>query len=227
MRRKKEESTALYEKFLSLYLSLPDLSTRELARVLGVSHTTIRRWKNGLLPNSKQKNPSENLYFRMHAELKTKLRTMLETLTSRKGVSRRTSKSKIYKLLEMDFAMLGVKNKTQALKLISYFVEKEYGSWENLEQRTRPKKEKTKYRTTKGKIPRTPATLAIDATGFTFTCKEGKEEFLVSVFLACDVYSGYLYPEPLLVDNREKAVLFYNKAFNSRFSQEPYSFSTK
>ena len=217
MRRKKHESKKLFEKFLELSALLPRLSDRELARMLGVSHPTIARWRKNLHPLRETKQSRiEKLYLSMDESLKAKLKAMLENLSSRKGISRRTSRSKIYQLLEVDFMALGVKDKTEGLKLISYFVEKEYGSWENLEQKTRPRKEKPRYRTAKGKIQREPATLSIDATGYTFRLRDGSKEYQVSVFLACDVYSGCIYPEPLLVENTEKAVLFYNKAFNSR-----------
>ena len=217
MRRKEPESLKLFAKFKELIAMFPSASDREIARMLGVSHPTVAKWREKVRHvRNPRKTRLHTLYLLMPQELREKLKTALEALSKEKGITRRTAKARIYKLLEIDFAGLGVKDQREGTRLISHFVKQEYGSWEKLEQKVRPKKEKPKYRTSKGKLKRTPGTLAIDATGYTFTLTEEGKEVQISVFIAGDVYTGCLYPEPLLVDNREKEVKFYNKAFNSR-----------
>ncbi len=218
MRRKEQDSLKLFAEFKRAIAMFPNASDRELARMLGVSHPTIAKWREKVRHVRKEPRKSRLgvLYSLMGEDLKTKLKTALEALSKEKGITRRTAKARIHKLLEIDFAGIGVKDQREGTRLISYFVRQEYGSWEKLEQKVRPKKEKPKYRTSKGKLKRTPGTLAIDATGYTFTLTEEGKEVQISVFVAGDVYTGCIYPEPLLVDNREKEVKFYNKAFNSR-----------
>ncbi len=195
----------------------PDISNRALAKMVGVSHPTIARWREKTRHvKQPKKSRFEVLYHLMPEELKAKLKTALETLSKEKGITRRTAKARIYKLLEVDFAMFGIKNQTEGTRFIHHFVKQEYGDWQSLEQKVRPRKEKPRYRTSKGKLKREPGVLAIDATGYTFKLTEDGKEVQISVFVAGDVYTGCLYPEPLLVDNREKEVKFYNKAFNSR-----------
>lgn len=218
MPRKREELLRLKNLFLDLYIKYPDRSLRELAKFVGVSHTTVRRWRDefaGRKEPKKKENRLEKLYLLMPENLRDRLREMILIAQPSKGRSKTIPKKEIYRYVEADFIALGVKDEKTALKLISYFVEREFGSWENLEQKRRNKKERLKYRTPKGTLKKYAGQMAIDATGTTALIENG-EQVTYSIFLACDVYSGYVFPLPLIVSSREKPVRFYNKAFNSR-----------
>ncbi len=153
MRRKEQESLRLFTEFKRAIAMFPNASDRELARMLGVSHPTIAKWREKARHVKKEQKRSrlDVLYSLMGKDLKTKLKTALEALSKEKGITRRTAKARIYKLLELDFSMLGVKDQREGTRLIHFFVKQEYGGWENLEQKVRPKKEKTKIQNLQGK----------------------------------------------------------------------------
>jgi len=215
---KKKKYTAK-QKALVLYMIAqnPELSVRELEKMTGVPCSTIQNWKNEQVKKEKRMRKIERLYYKMSEEFKERIINTLLNVVSSKGKTRAAAnKRMIYRLMEIDFSSIGVEDEKTASELISYLVKQKFGSWEKLEAKRRPFKEHSKYRSSKGKIQRTPALLEIDGTGLTFEVEEEGQKTQISIFLAIDVYSGYIFPMPMLIDNKTKQVRFYNRAFNSR-----------
>lgn len=209
---KRMEALKLRNLFLKLRAQNPNLSIREYARLLNVSHTTVRRWlKESKEPKTKKTDRLEILYQRMPQNLRDRIREYLLYTKMEKTRSRAVPKAKIYDLFELDLKMLGIKDKKEGVRFISHFVKREFGSWEELEQKRRPKKEKPRYRTPKGKLERFIGLMEIDATGYTH--EDGTQVF---VFLAQDVYTGYLFDEFVIAVRKKDGPKHYNRAFNSR-----------
>ena len=214
--KKKKDTTKLKARVLYAYSQNPDLSIREISKITGVPKSTVDRWIKEAI-KEKQAKKIERLYYKTNQELRERIIQALLKVVSQKGRTRAAAnKRMLYRLFELDFNQIGVKDEKTASELISYIVKQEFGSWEKLEAKRRPFKEHSKYRSSKGRIERTPALLEIDGTGLTFEITENGEKLQVSLFIALDVYSGYVFPMPLLIDNKTKPVRFYNKAFNSR-----------
>lgn len=209
---RREEKLRLKTFFFKLYAQNPEMPIREYARIVGVSHTTIRRWREEFMRAKERKTQHiHTLYLKMPPELKERLRGLLLYSKEEKTRTRTIPKAKIYKFLELDLSMLGVKNKTQGLKLISHFVEQEFGSWEKLEAKRRPRKELPKFRTPKGKLERFIGLMELDATGYTHD-----DGTTIYVFLAQDTYTGYIFDEFVITVKSKDGPKHHNKAFNSR-----------
>ncbi len=130
--------------------------------------------------------------------------------------TRARSKSKIYDTFKTELMQFGIFDKKKGTEFLSFFIQKEFGSWEKLEQTRRPAKEKIRYTTSKRSLHRTPDLIEIDATQIsTDEVKIEKEGKLIqSLVLIVHPYSGYIYPEPLIITNQTKKVRYYNFATN-------------
>ncbi len=193
------------KKLEALKLRAAGMSYREIARYLGVSHPTVMRWLKG---ESTKKEPlHERAYKTMSRDLRNRLKILLETVASEKGRSRTLSRRSIYRKLELELGMLGIKNYSSFLRFLDLFIEQEYGSREKLEKKRRPKKETPKYHVSKGSVTREPALIEIDATGYTVGDR------LYTILLAIDTYSMHFF-DPMIVENKTKDIKHYNKAIN-------------
>ena len=217
MGKKKKYTLAQKARVMYMIAQNPHMSVREIEKATGVPRSTIQRWKTEQAKKEKRARKIERLYYKMSEDFKERIINALLNVVQSKGRTRAaTNKKFLYEIFELDFREIGVEEYKTASELISYVVKQKFGSWEKLEAKRRPFKEHSKYRSSKGKIQRTPALLEIDGTGLTFELNENGEKLQVSLFLAIDVYSGYIFPLPLLIDNKSKQVRFYNRAFNSR-----------
>lgn len=181
-------------------LYLQGFSIRQIAKILQVSHTTVLRW----LSSTPTKEPwVVQVYRQMSEDVRNRLRNLLSISTYEKGKTRVLSYAQIYKLLEIELRCLGIDSLHKFYRFIDYFVQKEYGSKERLEVLRRGKKETAKFKTSKGKVKRTPGVIEIDATGYTFRGK------LYVLLLAREVYSGYFF-DPYLVEAKDNGIKYYN-----------------
>lgn len=186
-------------------LHLQGFSIRQIAKALGVSHTTVMRW----LSSTQTKEPwVVQVYKKMSEDVRNRLRNLLSISTYEKGKTRVLSYAQIFRLLEVELSCLGIDSLHKFYRFIDYFVQKEYGSKERLELPRRSKKETAKFKTSKGKVKRTPGVVELDATGYTW---KGKLYFLL---LAREIYSGYFF-DPYVIEAKDSSVKHYNKAINS------------
>jgi len=197
MRDKRVEAKKLFAMGFSL---------RSIAKLLGVTHPTVARWvREEPLP---KENKYERTYKALPADLKNRLKALLELSSSEKGCSRVLSKRAIFRRLELDLSMLGINTYHKFLRFLDVFIRREYGSAENLEKKRRPKKELPKYHAPRGSVVREPAVIEIDATGYTVGDR------LYTILLAIDTYSMHLF-DPMVVENKTKEIKHYNKAINA------------
>ena len=216
MAKKKKYTAKQKAAVLYLHAQNPDLSIRKIAKMTGVPRSTVHRIISQQAKKEKGLTKVERAYYKMSEDFKERTINALLNVVQSKGKTRAAvNKSFLYDLFEIDFNSIGINNKKEASELISYLVKQKFGSWEKLEAKRRPFKEHSKYRSSKGRIERTPALLEIDGTGITFEIGE-KDKTLVSVFLAIDTYSGYIFPLPMIIENKTKKVNYYNRAFNSK-----------
>lgn len=214
--KKKKYTQAQKARLMYLIAQNPNLSVRDLEKMTGVPRSTIHRWITEA-KKEKRTGKIEKLYYKMSEDFKERIINSLLNVVSAKGKTRAAVNKKfLFEIFELDFREIGVNDYKTASEVISYLVKQEFGSWEKLEMKRRPFKEHSLYRASKGKLHRKPALLEIDGTGLSFEIEEGKEKIQISLFLAIDSYSGYIFPLPLLIENRTKQVRFYNRAFNSR-----------
>ena len=163
----------------------------------------------------------ENIYLQIPDQLKENIRNEFLKVHQygfdKYGAKTRTrSKSQIYETFKAELMQYGILDKQKGTEFLSFFIQKEFGSWEKLELKRRPAKEKIRYTTPKGLLHRTPDLIEIDATQISSEQvkieKEGK--LLLTLVLIVHPYSGYIYPEPLIITNQTKKVRYYNFATN-------------
>ena len=186
-------------------LYLRGFSVRQIAKALGVSHSTVRRW---LSCPKKEEQWVAQAYKKMSEGLKKRLRDLLSVRTQEKGRTRVLSYAQIFRLLEVELNLLGIDSLHKFYRFLDHFVQNEYGSKERLELIRRDKKETAKYKTSKGKVKRTPGVIELDATGYTW---KGKLYFLL---LAREIWSGYFF-DPYVIEAKDSSAKHYNKAINS------------
>jgi len=177
-------------------------STRKIAQILKVSHSTVARWLSNKLGRKRNVTLTE--------ELEEKLKALLMHTTTEKGRSRTLSLRQIYRLLEIDLRMAGINSLSSFYRALQEFVKKEWGGWSELEKKRRPKKEHSKYHTPKGKIRRERAIWEVDATGY--SAPDGKTYFLL---LAREVWSGYFLGGLIAEVKEGTGATHYNKSFTS------------
>jgi len=186
-------------------LHLQGFSIRQIAKILGVSHTTVRRW----LSSSEDPVPwVQRTYEKMPKDLRKRLKELLTLKTEEKGRTRVLSYAQIYRLLQIDLQLLGVDKLYRFYQFINYFADREFGSKEKLELLRRDKKELSRVRRPKGKVRRNPGTVELDGTGYTW---KGRLYF---IFLAREVYSGYIF-DPYIIEAKDSSIKHYNKAITS------------
>lgn len=216
MAKKRKYTAKQKAQVLYLYAQNPELSVRQIEMMTGVPRSSVHRIISEQAKKEKTLTKIERAYYKMSEEFKERIINALLNVVKSKGRTRAAAnKSFLYDLFQIDFNNIGINNKKETGELISYLVKQKFGSWEKLEAKRRPFKEHSKYRSSKGRIKRTPALLEIDGTGLTFEIDEDKKT-QVSVFLAIDTYTGYIFPIPMIITNKSKAVNYYNRAFNSK-----------
>ena len=202
----------------------------EIARIISKKYNIIfhRQQVNKIIKKSleeKQRKTKqtlfENIYKALPLQLKESIRNEFLKVHQygfdKYGErTRGRSKSKIYETFKSELMQYGILDKKKGTEFLSFFIEKEFGSWEKLELKRRPAKEKIRYTVPKRSLHRTPDLIEIDATQISSDEvkieKEGK--LIQSVVLIVHPYSGYIYPEPLIITNQTKKIRYYNFATN-------------
>jgi len=193
-----------------LELHAQGFSVREIAKITGVSKSKVHRIIKGE-GQERRKNGERNLriYKSLSEKTRSKIKTLLTFRTEEKGRSRVLSNSQIYEMIKIDLIADNVKlGKKAFYEFIDYFIVREFGSHEKLEKNRRLKKELAKYVKPKGTVKREIGLWEIDATGYSYNGKN------YSIMNIRDSFSGYFLP-PYIIENKEKNVKYYNKAFNS------------
>ncbi|NPA53195.1 MAG: transposase [Aquificae bacterium] len=187
---------------------LKGFSIRKIAKITGFSKSKVHRILKGEFGEQNLKKDME-LYRRLSDGLKEKIRLLLTTRTEEKGQSRVLSYSQIYDFLVLDFIQENLKiSKARFYQFIKYFIIREFGSLEKLEQQRRLKREISKFIQSKGSVKRELGLWEIDATGYIYNGKN------YSIMQVIDTFTGYVFPS-MIVENKEKNAKHYNKAFNS------------
>jgi len=189
------------KKTQALHLYQQGLSMRRIARLLGVSRGTVKKWLYGEQLQLEKKRKS------LPPELREKLKLLLEHHTREKGKTKVLSFRQIFNALSVELKELGINSYHTFLRRLKSFIKDEYGSLYKLEVIRRDKKELHQYRPSRGRIERRKGFFEVDATGYTHNGR------LYSVLLAQDEESGFVLGY-MVVENREKDTKHYNKAFN-------------
>ncbi|SNZ08260.1 Helix-turn-helix domain of resolvase [Persephonella hydrogeniphila] len=193
-----------------LQLHAEGFSIRQIAKITGVSKSTVHRVVNGDIGKERKKGEKHlRIYKSMSQTTKNKLRTLLTMRTEEKGTSRVLSNAQIYEHIKLNLLADNVKlSKSAFYEFLDYFIIREFGSQENLEKQRRLKKEISKFVQSKGTVKREVGLWEIDATGYSFNNKN------YSVMQVIDTFTGYVFPA-MIIENKEKNAKHYNKAFNS------------
>ena len=195
-------------KILQLYAQ--GFSIRQIAKLTGISKSTVHRIVSGNIGKERKRGEKNlQIYKSMSEPTKNKLKTLLTLRTEEKGTSRVLSYSQIYEHIRINLLADNVKLSKKAFyEFLDYFIIREFGSQENLEKQRRLKKEISKFVQSKGTIKREVGLWEIDATGYQWNGKN------YSIMQVIDTFTGYVFPA-MIVENKEKNAKHYNKAFNS------------
>ncbi len=189
------------KKIRAIELYHQGFSIRRIARLLGVSRGTVRKWILGEKSGKERKKKNT-----LPQELKEKLKTLLEHSVEEKGRTRTLSFRQVWKALEIELKMAGIGSYHTFLRRLKLFIQEEYGSLYQLETKRRSKKELHQYKP-RGRVERRKGWMEVDATGYTYNGK------LYSILLAQDEESGFVLGY-MTIENKEKDARHYNKAFN-------------
>lgn len=187
-----------------------NLSIREIARLLKIPKTSVHRW---VLNIKALETENLNAWYTQVVEqgLSQKLRELLLFRTQEKGKTRVLSFAQIRRIFLEEAKKRGLNMECNSFvwqAMVDFFVKKEFGSWERLEMLRRETKELAKFKENKGALQREVAWWEVDVTGYTYQDKQ------YSVLQAMDRLTCFVFP-PFIVENKEKKVTYYNKAFNA------------
>lgn len=197
-----ERDKAMRKRTKELFMH--GFSISKISKVLGKPYQTVKRWVEQGTAGKRGRPKTEPF----PEELKKKLLPLLLSVKEEKGKSRVLSLRRIYSLLEIDLKLAGVKTLHAFYYRVEKLVKEEFGSWEALEQKRRPRKEISQFTTPKGKLVREKGVVEIDATGYSF---KGKN---YSILLVMEQFSSRILGYAV-IENKEAGATHYNKAFTS------------
>ncbi|MEO2083556.1 MAG: hypothetical protein ABGX12_05995 [Desulfurobacteriaceae bacterium] len=180
-------------------------SLRQIAKLFGVSHVTVKRW----IEEAELEEKAPSKWDALPNDLRERILAVLKMTFMEKGRTRTVSMRSAYEEIFKDLVKpYGIGSYQTFRRVVLEGIKVTYGSLEKFEQSRRPAKERHLYAVPKGAVDRSPGILEIDATGRTIG------DNLFTLLLSRDAYSGY-YFEPEIFVAKTKEIKHYNKAFSS------------